>query len=192
MAAAGYGVLRDLLDHRGKYGLEELLNAGVYQCAIEYASGLVTQEQLDVIYNLDTISQNIIINIGDDIRDGNLSSLDEMTKRVEIGDIWRKKHEEDLRKISNSLKHADRDPDGVITLKQVDNIDLLFHAATAFFILKREWTNEMRVIGFLQRASMINKFGYPGNKIEEHLAGLTESQRLEAAKKLLDIFRAEG
>jgi len=50
----------------------------------------------------------------------------------------------------------------------------------------------MRVIGFLQRASMINKFGYPGNKIEEHLAGLTESQRLEAAKKLLDIFRAEG
>ncbi len=191
VTAAAYTVLRDLLKHRGRYDLEELLKAGIYRSALEYAEGLVAREQLDVFYKGDNLSQEIIINIAKEIREGRVSSPEEMKIEISIGEAWRKKYKQDLAEISNFLKHADRDPHESMKINQVDYIELLSHAASAFAMLTKELTNEMRVIMYLQRASMIKKTGYPGNKIEEHLAGLPESQRLEAGKKLLNIFRAE-
>jgi hypothetical protein len=192
VTAAGFGILQNLLEHRGKYDLEELLKAGIYQSAVEYAEGRFTRDQLDGYYKGDIFTQDLIIRIAKDVEEGKLSSPDETNVEIAIGDAGRKERHDKMAKIPNFLKHADNDQHGVLNLSKVDNIELLSHAASAFFALKKELTDEMRVILFLQRASHIEKFGYPGNKVEEHLASLTASERLAAGKKLLDIFRAEG
>ncbi len=191
VTAAGFGVLRDLLKHRGKYDLEELSSAGIYQCALEYAEGLVTREQLAVIFKGDDFSQDIIVYIAEEIKEKKVYGPDEINVQMSISDAARKERHDKLAKIPNFLKHSDKDPLGLLSISQVDNIEFLSNAAAAYAMLKKELTDEMRVVMCLQRASGIKKFGYPGNKIEEHLASLTETERLEAGKKLLDIFRAE-
>ncbi len=196
VAAAGYRVLRDLFEHRGKNDLDELLTVGIYQAAREYSEGLVTREQLDELFKGDNFSQDVIVDIAKDIKDGAIGSREEMKATVVSSVAERKERYKMLGAIPNFLKHADQDQNNLIELDNVDNIpaliELLSHAAAAYSLIAQSSTSEMRVIMYLHRASMSKKRGYPPDKIEEHLAAMTESQRLNAGKKLLDIFRAES
>ena len=117
VVAASYRVLRDLLERRGRSDLDEIMRSGIFHVAKVLADGHITFDKLGEQYEDETLV-NFISYIAKEISNG--KTLNDIELNVTNSDNARRKDWEESARMSNFLKHADRDPHDFLQLSQVD------------------------------------------------------------------------
>ena len=140
VAAAAYRILRDLLEKRGRNDHEELIRAGIYVYARSLANGEMSDVEIEQLSKMHLFP--IVSKMAEDIREhGDQVTPDDMifTMSNETkSSIWRS-----MSKVSNFLKHADKDANKHLPLEDVDNDLLLRHACAAYATASHAPTPEM-------------------------------------------------
>jgi hypothetical protein len=139
VAAAAYRILRDLLDKRGRHDLEELYRAGLYVMAHDFVRGKLSASELKRLEIYDVVSAvaERARKLGDDFL------IDDVP--LSLSDSEKRAHWQTMSGISGFLKHADRTPEGVIALNEVDNESLILHAGAAYSLVSHTSTPEMAI-----------------------------------------------
>jgi len=143
VAAAAYRILRDMLDKRGRHDLENLYRAGLYRMAKDFVNGKLSKDELIElqIYDLvSAIAEDIKVR-GDDVKAENIPLL--------LNESSKKAHWQAMSGVSGFLKHADRHPEGLISLHDVNNGSLIIHACGAYAMVSRMSTTPEMVVFFL-------------------------------------------
>ena len=138
VVAAAYGVLRGLKKKHGRRELADRLGIFIFAVASDLASGKI--DKLPSIF-ADTQFANIIPDISAGIKRGEIKSEKEVSQRLVL--INETSHWNKFNDSANFLKHADRDPDRILALDNVDNDPLFTSAITAYIELLGTPTWEM-------------------------------------------------
>lgn len=163
VVSACYRVLRDLLEHRGRYERDEIIRDGIYHIARRVADGTLTREELHNNFEEEVLC-NFIEEIASKIANGSTKEDIDLTVRSSEAEIRRECGEKSV--VSNFLKHADRDECGVIRLNIVDNLGMIFRAIQSYKMLNQTLTPEMN-IGELLYWSSIPEIVQDAN-LEDH------------------------
>src|SRR5262249_23096517 len=138
VASAAFQILRNLMGRRGRKFTSELLQAGIYSIAREYAEGRLTKQTLKLIE--DTQLKGQIEKIIDDLRaEGDKFDV----SRIHIIASTREDQRAWPSKAANFLKHADRDAEEHLAVDEVKNENVLIGACTAYLELMRVPTPEI-------------------------------------------------
>lgn len=189
VATAAYRILRDLLDKRGRHDLEELYRTGLYLKARDFVRGKLSASELKrlEIYEIVSAVAERARKLGDDF------SIDDVP--LSLSDSAKRAHWQTMSGISGFLKHADRTPEGVIALNEVDNESLLLYAGTAYSMMSHTSTPEMTVFYLYwlaadpARQEVINA---DQAEVVDYLKRLTPSKRRLACMKFTKSFKREA
>jgi hypothetical protein len=188
VAAAAYRILRDMLDKRGRHDLEDLIRAGLYGMAKDFADGKISRDQLEnsQVYDLvSTVAEKLKIN-GDEI------TVDDMP--IFLNESSKKAHWQAMSGMSGFLKHADRLPESIIALKDVNNESLIMHACSAYNMVSHHTlTPEMAIFHYFYWATA-EVFGIDADEPEigDYLKRLSPSRRRRACIKWIKICKKGG
>ena len=127
VAAAALGILRDILEQRGKPLLSEGARTGLFLYASELIAGTLPPPDMDLLRS-DPQLMKIISRIAEGLRSGAITS--EADIKLNGRDDWRP-----LTRVANFLKHADRDASAHISASEVDNDTHLLFACGALKML---------------------------------------------------------
>lgn len=194
VAAAAYRILRDLLEKRGRFDLDELFAGGVYESARRLAAGELPQEELECH---PPPLQRILEAIAKDIKvKGDTLTPDDVRISLTHGDRiadWNR-----LSTTANFLKHADRDTGAHLSLDKVDNDEILMRAFAAYLMVvgqKRDdyplrQTPEMSAfhIWWLARHDPAQLRREHGDEFADAMQQLSPSRRRRGCRKLVRLF----
>ena len=141
VAAAAYRILRDMLHKRGRHDLEDLYRAGLYKMAKDFANGELSKDKLIELQTYDlvsTIAEDIKVH-GDEVTAENVPLI--------LNESSKKAHWQAVSGVAGFLKHADRHPETLISLHDVNNESLIFHACLSYIIVSHTATTEMEIFG---------------------------------------------
>jgi len=174
VASAVYRVLSDLKSKRGRNEAGDLYLTVVLYCVGRYRSGTLP----DDIKNNET-AMTWIREVAEKIPTGTPLTLDNFEASVSpdvAKDFWQKRT-----KVSNFLKHADRDAKSHISLDEVDNLALLTYSVGAYMALGGDGL-AAEVLAFSLYTSVVigGKERWPPKFLE--LANKLE--KLDSAKRL--------
>jgi hypothetical protein len=189
IAAAGYKILRDLLNKRGMFDEDELLRVGIYLYAKGVADRKISMQELDKFVHSDHNFRPTILNIANNIKAITLFT----EKDINIKAISLARKIEDWNNLSqayNFLKHADRDFGAALRLKDVKNEDILYRAIGAYICLSTRRTNEMLIYWMFSVASeglkeQHNDLSKESFMIIRMLIPLSNRQRRRTCQRLL-------
>jgi hypothetical protein len=136
VASAAFRVLRDVTNSRGRNFTVDVLRRGIVVLARDYANGTLPEATRKLIEN--TPLMGSIQEISDNIRaagDGFDPTSIKM-RGVSEQRAWPSKS-------ANFLKHADRDPDELLAVSDLNNEHLLIGATVAYLQLIQATTPEM-------------------------------------------------
>lgn len=129
LAAAAYGILRDLKRSRGRSELSDAVGIGLYLYARNVLDG-IPDPVLDRDCKESPTLKSIVDYILELIRSGKVQSADDVNRFLKFSDessYWRW-----FNLPANFLKHADRDPIAVLNLDMIENKRLLLGALVAY------------------------------------------------------------
>lgn len=189
VAAAAYRILRDLLDKRGRHDLEELYRTGLYVKACDFVHRTISASELQRLEIYDVVSAvaERVRKLGDDF------SIDDVP--LYLSDSEKRAHWQTMSGISGFLKHADRTPEGVVALKDLDNESLIWHAGAAYSMVRHTSTPEMAVFSLYwlaadpARQEVINA---DQAEVVDYLQRLTPSKRRRVCMKFIRSFKREA
>jgi hypothetical protein len=183
VAAAAYRILRDMLDKRGRHDLEDLYRAGLYRMAEDFVNGKLSKDKLIElqIYELvSTVAEDIKVR-GDEVTAENIPlTLDVSSKKA---------HWQAMSGVSGFLKHADRHPEALISLHDVNNESLIWHACVSYIMISRTCTPEMVTFWLFWAATNAHRDGLSTDQTEivDYLERLSPSRRRRACIKFIRI-----
>ena len=128
VAAAAYRIVRDLLEKRGRFDLDETVTVGAYLTARSLAAKELPQAELDDLTRESPKLLDVIAAIANEIKvkgDAVTPSI-RLDRSLRIAD-WNR-----LSATANFLKHADKDADTHLSLDKIDNDEILVRAITAY------------------------------------------------------------
>ena len=148
IAAAAYRVLRDILGKRGVDDYEASVLGGVAALARQFADGQLPIEKYD------RWTREYLAEVAEYAKghhgEADLYSFDQLQRFLvdfpyELTPEQKLDYLRSISKVSNFLKHADRDADSIIPLRDVDNETLLWQASKAYMMIMGTPTPEMVV-----------------------------------------------
>lgn len=174
VAAAAFRVLRDLNGKRGRDFTADVLRNSVVVLAREYARGTLPEETRKLIENtplmeaIKTISENIK-SLGDAFDPTTIKMHGVNEQRA-----WPSKS-------ANFLKHADRDPDDLLALSDINNERLLIGSAVAYLQLMQTATPEMMAYMAYWGTKSGSEYDLPndGKALASSLVGVGDDQQFE-------------
>jgi hypothetical protein len=103
-------------------------------------------------------------------------------------------HYRSMSEIADFLKHADRDPKAVLSLKDVSNLELIRYASLSYGLVSNRLTPEMTVFQIFLCSTPELRFGLTPDlrEIAESLDRLTPSKRRAACAKFIRISKKDG
>jgi len=139
LGAAAYRILRDLKAQSGRLELSHLLTGVVTNVAQQIVSGKLAE--LPDAFPPESELGRFILEVAEGLRSGELRDLREVEIIVpnEAG-YWR-----DFNRVANFFKHADTDPNDVISLSAVQNEMLLHLACSALADVTQDVDTEVVV-----------------------------------------------
>jgi hypothetical protein len=202
VAAAAYGIVRDLLGTRGRSDSEELYAGGIYNTARLLATGELPQAELDDLMRDAPQFYDKLMAISEKIKTGEDAVTPDKI-RVRMDDMDRKAERGRLSATANFLKHADRDPKSLLSLDDVDNDEILIRACVAYAMAVGQTpdnllqTPEMSAfhIWWMSRHDPAQLARENGDEFADLLQRLSPSRRRRACLKLIRLFtrwRSEG
>lgn len=133
VASAAYGLLRDLKAERGRDEAGDYYLNMVFYAVRDYRRGKLPSYLADDPETMRWIREMAermpFITATSDFKD-----IVAQASRGAAADFWNARN-----RIANFLKHADRDPQSHIALDDVDNLDLLMFALSAYVDLTNEF-----------------------------------------------------
>jgi len=191
IAAAAYGILRDMLGKRGRHNFEELIRAGVYSYARSLAHGemsdaeIASLKQLQIFDVVSVVAEDIKVR-GDDV------TVDDVPLAVSSstkGSDW-----QSMSKAAAFLKHADRDPTESLSLQDVDNDRILMRTCSAYAMVSHHPTPEMRVFYVFWSLRPECRANLKGgdSEIADALEQFTPARRRRACAKLIRVLKKRG
>ena len=130
VAAAAYRIVRDLLEKRERFELDETITWGVYTTARSLAAGELPQAELDrIARELSPKLRDLIEATAKEIKakgDAIIPPIDLDLRSARIAD-WSR-----LSAGANFLKHADKDTEAHLLLDKINNEELLSRAIAAY------------------------------------------------------------
>lgn len=131
VAAAAYRILRDLLEKRGRFDLDELVTAGLYETARRLAARELPQGEME---RHPPALQRMLESIAEDMKvEGRGITPEDIGVSLDLD-----RRREDWKRLSvtaNFLKHADRDAGTHLSLDTVDNDEILMRAIGAYLLV---------------------------------------------------------
>ena len=190
VAAAGYRILREILAKRGRHDLEELLRIGVYSWSESLAHGKLSDNELKYLKSLEPPWVfDLVSNVADAIRlNGEKITPDDVP--AFLGQEGKIQHYRSMSQTADFLKHADRDPKATLSLKDVNNSELILHASVAYYLVAHSVTPEMVFFNIYsctpdRRANLATD----QREIAEHLDGLSPAKRRAACAKFIRMSK---
>jgi hypothetical protein len=138
VASAAFRILRDVTKKRGKNIATEVIRAGIYGMARQYAEGKMPKEMLKGIENtalMDTI-KGIVENERAQGNEFDLNRILITNERANERRAWPSK-------AANFLKHADRDHEQHLAVDALENESVLIGASIAYLELMKKPTPEI-------------------------------------------------
>jgi len=125
VASAAYHILSDLKVERGRDEVGDNYLTAIFYCVRDYRRGTLPSyltEDSEAMKWIKDLAEQVPITVDSSFKDIRASVPPDVAKKY-----WSKRN-----KISNFLKHADRDAKSHIIFDEVDNLDLLMHAQSAY------------------------------------------------------------
>ncbi len=188
IAAAAYRILRDVLEKRGRHDLEYLYQAGLYGMAKAFALGQMSKKELIDLQLYDLVSP-----IAEDMKvRGDEVTVDDI--QLLLDDSNKKAHWRAMSCVSGFLKHADRLPEAAISLQDVNNESLIFHACAAYAMVSHTSTPEMVVFHSFWAAAGARRNGLTTDQSEivDYLQRLSPSRQRRACIRWIRICKRGG
>src|SRR6202041_2664131 len=102
--------------------------AGIYSAALSLIRGELSRDQHELLNEPRTYE--MVSRIANEIKLKG-SAFTEQDISLRLGDQAKLNHWRSVSKVSAFLKHADRDPDDLLPLDEMDNEKILMHACAA-------------------------------------------------------------
>jgi hypothetical protein len=179
VASADYRVLRDLLEKRGKFDLDEILRFGIFAFASQIARGDSADARLNQLFPIDSAMWSLIEQIAVQIKaEGEKFDV----KLISMKLSQQQKHDDFIKSSQtfNFLKHADRDHLQLISVDNIDNDELLIRASAAYKMIMQELTAEMSVhklMYFSATSQLVDQHDEDDRDIVVKLAELSDSRQ---------------
>ena len=131
VGAAAYGLLKDLKAHRGREEAADAFLTSVFYAVRDYRRGTLPaylSEDPATLAWIEHLAAKLPISA-----DSEFTDVVASISREAAREFWNKRNA-----TANFLKHADRDPQGHLSLNDLDNTDLLMQAASSYTDLTRD------------------------------------------------------
>jgi hypothetical protein len=187
VAAAGYRIIRDLLEKRGDDEDELTRRAGLFGAAKAMMEGQLRDEDKKLIEDSESL-RSALTEIADGIKEG--LTIDNI-KVINIPNEVKKKRWSELSKSANFLKHADRDSRSAIVIDDIDNEQLIVLASSAYSMLTRRTTIEMDIFYVLACANSPDRFLKEDGKLGELttvLSSFPPSRRAQMCRTWISMW----
>lgn len=174
VASAVYGILADLKKDRGKDEVGDYYLAMIFYCVRDYRRGTLPTyiaSDPEAMKWIREMAEKLPINESTKYEDVKVS-----VSQATVKAYWNKR-----RKVSNFLKHADKDPKAHIALDEVDNLVLLMQCLGSYRdLVNDELGAEGLVLWLYLCATLTGTDGLPKKfkDMAEHLKELNSSERL--------------
>ena len=183
VVSAAFRILRDVSNKRGKNFGSRVLHAGICGLAEQIALGKLPKEIMKSLR--ESGSLQLFNDIAEKIRnEGKLFNRDSVEIVLD--------HQQEQRfwpsNIANFLKHADRDTDATLQVKNLDNGELLMAASAASLELMKTPTAEIVVFGsyWVVKHDPIDELGGDYTPVIRQLRNLDAEKRIAKCKELLE------
>lgn len=191
VASAGYRIVRDLLEKRGRFDFDELLRHGIFALASDIAHENIENEALNTMFPEGTGFRYKLEEIAAQIK-AEGDSFDVGTIRLKASHERKRADYVQINKTYNFLKHADNDDSQLLNLKDVDNDTILVRAIAAYALLMQDNTAEMSVhklMYFAATSERVDDYDGDDRDLVVALADLSPSKRRKAGQRLLRLFK---
>jgi hypothetical protein len=175
VASAAYRIFADLKLERGTDEVGDYYLTAVFYCVRDYRRGTLPsylENDPDAMKCIREMADQLPINESTKFKDVTASVSPDVAKK-----FWEKRN-----KVSNFLKHADRDAKAHITLDEVDNLSLLMQSLSSYYdLVKDNLGAEGLVLWLYFNVTLSMKDGLP-EKFQDmaaHLEGLGTTDRLD-------------
>lgn len=131
VASAAYTVLSDLKAERGQDEVGDYHLTAIFYAVRDYRRGTLPtylSEDPETMKWISVLAEQLPIDASTNIKDITATVSSDVAKK-----FWQKRN-----KVANFLKHADRDPQSHVALDDVDNLQLLMQALSAYIDLKSD------------------------------------------------------
>ena len=175
VANAALGIMQELVKKRGRDVFTDQIKLGIFEMLKAYRKGTLDSRISD-----EPGFKEFVVQIPDTmwrfIEEDNLEGA-----RIRMAPIEAEKYWREFKKSYNFLKHGDRDPAGTLALEEVDNLQVLQYASSAYVQLGLAPTDEM--LTFVAYCASLEPFDIPP---AEPLKKMVEALRkYEGAKRKL-------
>lgn len=183
VASAAYRLLADLKTERGLEEAADVYLASIFYAVRDYRRGTlpdVMKSDPELMVWVRDLAEQLPIE-----KDSKIEDVSITLPRKAVGDFWSRRN-----KVSNFLKHADKDPRSSIALDEVDNLLLLMQCYSAYRDITRDdLGNEGLVFQLFLGANRKGQTSVAPQRDEliEKLANVPEADRLQ----LCSAFIAE-
>jgi len=189
VAAAAYRILRDMLHKRGRHDLEDLFRSGLLGMAKKFIEGELSKDELIKwqLYDLVSLVAKFMKIHGEDVKVEDVPLF--------LHESSKKAHWQAMSGVSGFLKHADRLPEGMISLQDVNNDMLIFHACAAYTMVSRVDTCEMHFYHLFWCAAepgRSEELSTIDIEIVDFLKALSPSRRRRVCMKLIRRCKKDG
>lgn len=134
VAAAAFQILRDITKRRGRHFTSEVFKAGLLSIAKQYVQGTLLPHEKAIVEG------SIIAELAEHIR----VQGDSFDKEwIDVNISKRNEHKLWLAETTAFLKHAERDPNGFLSVDGLDNEKMLIATCAAYLELMNQPTPEI-------------------------------------------------
>jgi hypothetical protein len=197
VAAAAYGILRNIAEKRGRKVLAEEWRDGVLGVARALARGTLAKEEIDLFKKAD--AWPVIVMLAEEIRtEGADRKISELRSIVDVAipTDTETRHWRAATRVPNFLKHADRDYDASLSEGEIQPASLILAACNLYFDLIGRITPEMRVWSLNELHVNRNLALAQPNRLWERMIKALRSagtkQRGSVAMELIAILKNRG
>jgi hypothetical protein len=138
VAAAAFGVLRDILKKRGRHFTKDLFRAGMVNIAKQYVAGTIPSDKKAMFEGTRVMA--IIERLAEEIR-AHGDAFDGSSVNVTVTESH--EHKLWLSRVTVFLKHADRDAEDLLSADVLDNEKILMATCAAYIEVMKQPTPEI-------------------------------------------------
>lgn len=188
LGSAAYQIVNDLKQHRGRDEVGDLYRRGIFYLVLDYQRGTLpaaVAKNPETVKWVAEMAKKLQIDENSKIED-----LEAEASRSLIREFWKKQN-----LASNYLKHANRDPETPLDLKEIDNVALLSQLATAYNeLVPQAISNESLVLFSYVSALHGMDQSLPEDVawVAEQLQGLNDDDRLVLCSRLIAEMNQNG
>lgn len=188
VASAAYRILADLKSERGRDEVGDYYLTTIFYCVRDYRRGTLPSylaNDPDTVKWIREMAERLPIDGDTKFEDVIASVSPDVAKS-----FWQKRN-----KVSNFLKHANRDPKTHIALNEVDNLTLLMQSLGSYCDLVNDDLGAEGLVFWLYfNVASRRKEGLPGRFLDvaEHLEGLSPAERLSFCSAFVGELNARN